>query len=170
MKCVNISHFLAGKLWIGDSNVSWRQETQRDEDRTAALHARLGIGTGRSTQHIPTLTVISLAGQSVTPTLIAHSQRLHEIENIVKMALRTSVIYTSLRVHYYFHKLRWKPVSEKLVKGKLSCRIVILDAYYEGYFLRLTFDTNAKNFLNNELTSFLHFLTVLGPAHPRMFE
>ncbi|XP_069687024.1 POU domain protein 2-like isoform X5 [Periplaneta americana] len=34
-----------GKLWISDTDMSWRPEVQKDEDRTATLHARLGIGT-----------------------------------------------------------------------------------------------------------------------------
>ncbi|XP_021925412.1 POU domain, class 2, transcription factor 2-like [Zootermopsis nevadensis] len=34
-----------GKLWINDTDVSWRREVQKDEDRTTTLHARLGIDT-----------------------------------------------------------------------------------------------------------------------------
>jgi hypothetical protein len=45
-----IFFLFVGKLWISDTDMSWRPEVQKDEDRTATLHARLGIGTGKRSQ------------------------------------------------------------------------------------------------------------------------
>ncbi|XP_067010234.2 protein nubbin [Anabrus simplex] len=35
-----------GKLWIENTETSWRPDVKVEEERTATLHARLGIGTG----------------------------------------------------------------------------------------------------------------------------